>query len=129
MTPQRRIILEEMKKVRTHPCADEIYEVVRKRLPRISLGTIYRNLEIMSNIGKIQKLEYGGTMKRFDGVTENHYHIRCTRCGRIDDAPIPLLKRIEKKLDAQTDYVITGHRIDFLGICPDCRKSLHKGSK
>jgi Fur family ferric uptake transcriptional regulator len=59
MTRQRRVILEELRKVNTHPSADEIYEIVRKRLPRISLGTVYRNLEILSESGDIQKLEPG----------------------------------------------------------------------
>ena len=59
MTRQRQIILEELRKVVTHPSADEVYEMVRKRLPRISLGTIYRNLEILSENGDIQKLELG----------------------------------------------------------------------
>ena len=128
MTTQRRVILEELKKVKTHPCADELFEIVRKRLPRISLGTVYRNLEMLSELGEIQKLEQSGMMKRFDGTTENHYHIRCTCCGRIEDAPIPALKRIEKKVKAQTDYKITGHRLDFLGICPECKDPAEKGA-
>ena len=57
MTRQRGIILEELRKINTHPSADEIYERVRKHLPRISLGTVYRNLEILSELGEIQKLE------------------------------------------------------------------------
>ena len=68
MTRQRRVILEELRKVKTHPSADEIYEIVRKRLPRISLGTVYRNLEILSESGDIQKLEPGCSLKRFDGM-------------------------------------------------------------
>ena len=87
MTRQRKVILEELRKVDTHPSADEVYEMVRKRIPRISLGTVYRNLEILSERGDIQKLELGCTLKRFDGVPENHYHIRCVDCGRVVDAP------------------------------------------
>ena len=122
------VILEELKKVKTHPCAEELFEIVRKRLPRISLGTVYRNLELLSELGEIRKLEQSGTIRRFDGTIENHYHIRCTRCGRIEDASIPPLKRIEKKVNAQTDYQITGHRLDFLGICPECKNPTAKGS-
>ena len=70
MTRQRRVILEELRKVNNHPSAYEIYEFVRKRLPRISLGTVYRNLEILSESGDIQKLEPGCSLKRFDG----NYH-------------------------------------------------------
>ena len=68
MTHQRRIILEELRNTRSHPTADEVYEIVRKRIPKISLGTVYRNLELLSESGVIQKLEIGGTQKRFDGT-------------------------------------------------------------
>ena len=88
MTRQRRVILEELRKVNTHPSADEIYEIVRKRLPRISLGTVYRNLEILSEYGDIQKLEPGCSLKRFDGNPNEHCHIRCVSCDRIADAPM-----------------------------------------
>ncbi len=120
MTRQRRIILEELRKVTTHPSADEIYEMVRKRLPRISLGTVYRNLEILSKLGGIQKLELGGTVKRFDGNPENHYHIRCLGCFRIDDMAVDPPAHIESDAERLTDYKIVGHRLEFLGLCPNC---------
>ena len=122
MTRQRKIILEELRKVRTHPGADEIYTMVRRRLPRISLGTVYRNLEILSELGEIQKLEMGGTLKRFDGFAEPHYHIRCTGCGRVVDAPIVPLAKVESELDGKTDFKIFGHRLEFIGLCPDCTR-------
>jgi Fur family ferric uptake transcriptional regulator len=122
MTAQRRIILEELRTVHTHPTAGEIYEMVRRRLPRISLGTVYRNLEILSEIGMIQKLEMAGTQKRFDGAVENHYHVRCIRCGRVDDVladPIPMMN---EALAAVGDYEILWHRLEFVGLCPRCKK-------
>jgi len=70
MTKQRRVIVEELKKLKTHPTATLIYELVRKRLPRISLGTVYRNLDLLAEAGIIQKLETAGTQKRFDGTVE-----------------------------------------------------------
>ncbi|UCF95580.1 MAG: transcriptional repressor [Desulfobacterales bacterium] len=120
MTCQRKVILEELRKVNTHPSADEIYQMVRKRLPRISLGTVYRNLEILSALGEIQKLEPGGHLKRFDGNPHDHYHIRCTRCDRVADAPLNLQLSVEEKLQAATDYKITGHKLEFVGLCPRC---------
>ena len=108
MTRQRRIILEELRKFAHHPSADEIYEVVRRRIPRISLGTVYRNLEVLSDLGEIKKLEFGGTLKRFDRDPENHYHIRCNLCDRVDNAPMPQLKDIENRVSRDTDYRIIG---------------------
>jgi Fe2+ or Zn2+ uptake regulation protein len=120
MTRQRRVILEELRKVNTHPSADEIYEIVRKRLPRISLGTVYRNLEILSDSGDIQKLETGCSLKRFDGNLSEHCHIRCVRCDRIADAPmLPELEIDLERFDS-TDFEIIGHRLEFLGVCSIC---------
>ena len=122
MTRQRKVILEELQRMKTHPSADEVYEVVRRRLPRISLGTVYRNLEVLSELGKIQKLELGGTTKRFDWNPNKHYHIRCLQCGRVDDAPVAPLTRIEDELYGSTVYEIVGHRLEFLGLCPECSR-------
>ncbi len=119
-TQQRMVILEELKKVKTHPAADEIYKMVRKRLPRISLGTVYRNLEVLSGLKKIQEVDIVENLKRFDGNPENHYHIRCMKCGRIDDAPFGLENDLEKKMRPLTDYTIISHRLEFIGICPGC---------
>lgn len=126
MTQQRQIILEELRQVSSHPSADEVYEMVRKRLPRISLGTVYRNLEILSERGEIQKLELGGDLKRFDRNPIKHYHIRCMRCGRVDDAPIAPLNQIENELYGATVYTIIGHRLEFEGLCPQCSKKTGK---
>ncbi len=120
-TTQRRVILEELAKLKTHPTANEIYEIVRKRLPRISLGTVYRNLEILSEQGVIRKLEMAGTQKRFDGTVENHYHVRCTLCGRVDDVPVAPLPEIERSIRGLIDYEILWHRLEFMGVCPRCR--------
>ena len=120
MTRQRKIILEELRKVATHPSADEVYEMVRKRLPRISLGTIYRNLDMLSETGEIQKLELGCNQKRFDGIAENHYHIRCIHCDRVVDAPADFNVTVNHDLKNTTDFRIIGHKLELIGICLDC---------
>ncbi|MBA3036329.1 MAG: transcriptional repressor [Desulfobacterium sp.] len=123
-TQQRKVILEELKKVKSHPAADEIYRMVRKRLPRISLGTVYRNLEVLSELKEIQQIELAGSLKRFDGNPENHYHLRCIICGRIDDAPFELENNLEKQMRTFTDYTIISHKLEFIGICPECSSKL-----
>ena len=120
MTRQRQVILEELRKVNTHPSADEVYEMVRKCLPRISLGTVYRNLEILSKNGEIQKLELSCKLKRFDGIADNHYHIRCLHCDRVVDAPADFDVAVNHDLKKATDFKIIGHKLEFIGICPDC---------
>ena len=120
MTRQRRVILEELRKVNTHPSADEVYEMVRKRLPRISLGTVYRNLEVLSDSGEIKKLEPGSALKRFDGNSSEHFHIRCVRCDRIADVPMVSDFDIDLADMTPAEYEILGHRLEFFGLCPHC---------
>jgi len=125
-TEQRRVILEELVKVVSHPTAVEIYEMVRKRLPRVSLGTIYRNLEILAQNGTIQKLEVAGTQKRFDGNATRHYHVRCLSCGRVDDVPVPPIAAINDAAGEATNYDVLWHHVEFEGICPRCQKGREK---
>ena len=124
ITKQRQVILEELRKLDTHPSADELYKVVRQRLPRISLGTVYRNLEVLVEMGEIQKLELSGSIKRYDWDTNKHYHIRCVRCDRVDDAPIAPLKQLEGELYEATVFEIIGHNLEFIGLCPECSKKI-----
>ena len=123
MTRQRRVIVEELAKLTSHPTADELYRIVRRRMPRISLGTVYRNLEALSRRGEIRKLDNAGTQKRFDGDTEHHYHVECANCGRVDDVRLRRQVHLEQAVRSATDYAITGHHINFIGLCPECRSS------
>ena len=95
--------------------------MVRKRLPRIGLGTVYRNLELMADTGVILKLEVGGTQKRFDATTEAHYHIRCSSCGKVDDVHIEVQQQINQLAQNASNYEILGHHIEFTGVCHDCQ--------
>ena len=122
-TRNRQVILDELKKLRTHPSADEIYEIVRSRLPRISLGTVYRNLEVLVECGLIQKLELGGTQRRFDGETKNHYHVRCIQCCKVEDVTVEPSTAIEDAIRKVCDYDIIGYRLEFTWLCPECKIS------
>ena len=96
------------------------YDEPGRREPLIE--TVYRNLEILSEIGMIQKLEMAGTQKRFDGTVENHYHVRCIRCGRVDDVLVDSIPTINDALAEANDYEILWHRLEFVGLCPQCKK-------
>lgn len=120
LTTQRQIILEELGKVTSHPTANEVYDMVRRRLPRIGLGTVYRNLELMADVGVILKLEVGGTQKRFDATVAPHYHVRCSSCGKVNDIEIAVQKQINQVAEKASNYKILGHHIEFTGICKSC---------
>ena len=122
MTPQRRIILQAVRKRSDHPTASQVYDLVRRTAPRVSLGTVYRNLELLSASGLIQKVEGLGTQKRFDCRLERHHHIRCTQCGRVDDVSVELGNVVENTLQNSTEFSITGYQVDLAGICPCCKQ-------
>jgi Fur family transcriptional regulator, ferric uptake regulator len=128
-TTPRRIILEEIKHSKSHPTADDIYEMVKKKVPRVSLGTIYRNLEVLCQEGLIRRIEMGGSQKRFDGHTENHYHFRCLNCGKIEDLTEGSLEDIEKALAKLSPYEILGHRVELTGRCHPCNSSKNSESE
>lgn len=123
MTPQRFIILEELRKTRNHPTADEVYELVRRRLPRVSLATVYRNLDLLTREGLIQTVELGGCPRRYDGWVDDHIHVRCLECGRVDDITDSVLGRARKRVEELSGYEIAGHHLEFTGKCRDCRKT------
>ena len=120
-TKQREIILETLRGVESHPTADELYQMVRMVRPDISLGTVYRNLEKLAARGIIKKLSLAGSRKRFDGCVDAHYHLRCRDCGRVEDLKMRPIVRLEEKAGRLSDYEITGHSLEFYGLCPACR--------
>ena len=120
-TKQRQVILEELQKLTSHPTAVGLYRIVSRRLPKISLGTVYRNLDLLTRAGIIQKLEFGSEEARFDGNLTPHHHIRCVKCGRVDDIHGPPLDLLGGKRDDFNDYCVLGHRIEFFGVCPQCK--------
>jgi Fur family ferric uptake transcriptional regulator len=122
-TKQREAILEELGKLCDHPSADELYGLVKKRLPRISLGTVYRNLEVLSREGVIARIDGAGTQRRFDVETGDHQHIRCLRCGRIEDVSAGLARsKCGERVAKETGYRVIGRRVEYLGVCPACGK-------
>jgi len=121
MTHQRQAILEELRKIDSHPTADEIYYRVRQKLPHISLGTIYRNLEVLSNSDIIKKIDVCASQKRYDGRAEFHYHASCINCGRVDDLSANSRVAIKDIFSALCKYKITGHQLVLFGLCPECK--------
>ncbi len=121
-TKQRKVILEELNHLTSHPTASELYEIVRQRLPRISLGTVYRNLELLTRMGLTQKLKISDSETRFDGNRERHYHVRCTRCRRVDDLHNAPANPVSEEIKSLDGYEILGFHLEFIGICPDCRR-------
>jgi Fur family ferric uptake transcriptional regulator len=120
-TLQRKIILEELQHSRAHATAAELYQIVRHSVPRLSLGTVYRNLDILHREGLVKKIEGFGRETRFDADLENHYHLRCLKCGRIEDVDNPVAVKVEGNITTGTGWVVLEPQVEFHGLCPDCR--------
>jgi len=125
-TRQRRAILEEFGKVNTHLTADDIYEKVRRKMARVSLGTIYRNLEILADRGIIRKIELAGHQKVFDGNTGRHYHLRCLACDSLVDVAEEKVTIDYSTLANDGQFEVTGHRLELVGLCKGCKESAAK---
>jgi Fur family ferric uptake transcriptional regulator len=123
-TKQRTIILEELEGNKCHPTADEIYEKVRRKMPKISLSTVYRNLEILRREGVVQVIDTGGGQRRYDYITSEHSHIRCIRCGKLEDIVFEKPQEVIEDCAGQTDNEVLGCNVDIYGICPECKFKL-----
>jgi len=122
MTKQRLTLLNELKSVKDHPTADELFQRVRETLPRISLATVYRNLELLSEQGLIKTIEMPGMPRRYDGDVYPHYHLRCVECNRVVDIDSRVVPDISSVIRQTGHYEILAMRLEFDGICEECRK-------
>lgn len=122
-TVQRKIILDELQHNRAHATAAELHQLVRQRVPRLSLSTVYRNLDMLHREGLVKKLEGSLRETRFDAVLENHYHLRCLKCGRIEDLDIPVTVKVEGSVTSTSGWEVSEPQVEFYGLCPDCRAS------
>jgi Fur family peroxide stress response transcriptional regulator len=122
MTKQRKTILKVLKNTNSHPTADTIYEEVKKEIPNISLGTVYRNLNLLADKDKITVINYANDQSHYDGNTKNHYHFRCSNCGNVFDLELNLIdEKINNKVENNTDFIVDNHRLEFYGLCPTCQ--------
>lgn len=105
-----------------HPTAETVYLNVKKEFPNISLGTVYRNLSLLAELGDIQKISTGVGPDRFDGNAAPHYHFFCNECGRVIDLEMKGIDHINIIASDQFDGEIDGNITYFYGKCSDCLK-------
>lgn len=118
---QKEAILRVLKSTTSHPTADWVYERVRREIPNISLGTVYRNLRLLTQEGEVQELDLTGGVSRFDANTSNHYHFRCERCGRVFDLEEAVDETMDARVAEKTGFKVTHHCLEFRGLCNDCQ--------
>lgn len=117
---QREMIKNFLMARKDHPTADMVYMNVRKQNPNISLGTVYRNLTLLADMGEIARLRIGDGVDHFDADTSPHYHFVCTRCGCVTDLEMDSIEDILETAGANFDGHIAGHVTHFYGTCGSC---------
>ncbi len=119
-TTQRAAVYEVLASTATHPTADEVFTAVRETIPDISLATVYKALEAFVSCGVARKLTLGTGPARYDSRIDDHEHIRCVACGRVQDiegaSPIDWMEGLSR----QTAFDVIGYRLELQGYCPDC---------
>lgn len=118
---QRELIYKTVMENKVHPTAEFVYNYLKKDNPQLSLGTVYRNLQQLSDNGEISRLSIPNQPDRFDGIIEEHYHAVCEKCGKIYDIHINEMLEVDILVAEKTGLDITGHEIIFKTICPMCK--------
>lgn len=117
---QRDSIMEFLRERKDHPTADTVYMNVRKTFPNISLGTVYRNLTLLADIGEIARIRVGDGVDHFDADTSPHYHFICNECGSVIDLEMEDMTEINQMANRNFDGMVEGHITYFYGKCSNC---------
>lgn len=124
ITPQRLAILKILADSEGHPSAEKIYQQVKKVFPTTSLATVYKTISLAKKIGEVLELGFGDGGNRYDGNKPySHPHLVCMQCKKIIDPDLSDIEDITQELVRKTGFLITNHRMDFFGICPECQRS------
>ena len=121
-TKQKEAILRVLRNTREHPTADLLYEKVKKEIPHLSKGTVYRNLRLLEENGEISSLNLNGTVSRYEVKQDNHYHFRCDSCGKVVDVDEPVDEGLDMRVARRTGFMVLYHQTEFRGLCKDCQR-------
>lgn len=121
LTRQRAAVFDYLSGVDHHPTAEEVYMAVKRKLPRISLATVYKNLEKLVECGAATKLTYGDAASRYDIRTDHHYHTRCVSCGELRDFESEKGLRLLRQLAPDTGFQVEDYRLELVGYCRACK--------
>lgn len=117
---QREIIYDQVMNYPTHPTVEEVYNALKPDNPNLSLGTVYRNLNQLSEAGMLMKIPIADGSDRFDGRTDCHYHMICEKCGRVFDIELDCLDEIPQTVMRENGHRITRVTLNLKGVCAGC---------
>jgi Fur family ferric uptake transcriptional regulator len=122
-TEQRRVIVDTFVGAQSHLTIEELLALVKKRDPRIGYATVYRTLKMLAESGIANELHFGDGFSRYElrEALSHHDHLICTACGMIIEFEEPAIEQIQERVAARYDFVVTSHRHELYGLCPNCR--------
>ena len=126
LTPQRIEILKLLINNTSHPTAEAIYETVKAKFPMLSLATVYNTLELLTDLGLVQRLEFSTRSARYDPNPRMHANLICLECGKIIDYYDVPIKEWMDRVEKNAGFKITGYRVEFYGICKECQEKKKK---
>lgn len=118
---QREALINVLKSTKSHPTAEWIYTELRKEYPKISMGTVYRNLAKLTDSGDILKLSVGDVSEHYDGFTHEHYHFVCTECKSVTDVDLPFPSELDDMVSEAIGAKTQSHSLVFYGKCKKCK--------
>ena len=121
---QREAILDNLKSRVDHPTADMLFQSLRKDDPKISLGTVYRNLSLLTEIGRIKKLSDRNGIERYDYNTTDHYHFACKACSKLIDLPTGIIAGLDEKAEHEDIGIVENHSLIFYCYCKECYQKM-----
>lgn len=121
---QRESIEAFMKTRYDHPTADTVYQHIRNEYPNISLGTVYRNLSLLTSLGRLQIISCGDGVEHFDANVEPHYHFICNKCGCVIDIPLEFNHSLTEAAALKSGCTVTGYSLVFHGSCTNCKNKI-----
>jgi Fur family transcriptional regulator, ferric uptake regulator len=121
LTSQRRAVLEALKEAQGHPSAEDIYLIVKKKNPRVALGTVYQALSVLEEIGVVGSKHWSESPTRYDLNVESHLDIRCAGCGEVSEISGVELGELEMNIRENTPYEVTRTTMVIEGLCPSCK--------
>ena len=127
LTRQRLAVYEELTGRRDHPCAESLYESLRKAYPSLSLATVYKTLQTLHRLGMVARVDSPTAQARYDAIVATHHHAVCAACGRISDVFDARLDRIAPPMTR--GFAFTGHSVHFHGLCAACAKKAGRSQK
>jgi Fur family peroxide stress response transcriptional regulator len=123
LTPQRIALLRLLAASEGHPSASQLYEQMKDQFPTTSLATVYKTLNVLKEIDEVLELGFSDDDNRYDGSRPYpHPHLICVRCRKIMDPEVSIAQDLVQQVAQQSGYQIVSHRVDFYGVCPDCRE-------